>query len=187
MKHHTEYEVGTEKHYESIIRFIYDQVRVHTFLLQYYGLDDLVQIASLDYRKACNKFDESKGYSFLTWYGRIIDNRMKMLMRKFNTFNGVRSQTVSLDLHFGDKDNLSIMDFYPDNNTPEKLILDKERIEFVLDMIDNHKHSRVLWLHFVEGITQTRVAKEVGMSQPHVTRVCNKFKVELRKEVNECA
>ena len=71
-----------------------------------------------------------------------------------------------------------------DEDEGYELIDDKLALEGVLPQLDERERL-ILRLRFVEDLTQSQIAEEIGVSQMHVSRLLTRTLAELREGLEE--
>lgn len=92
--------------------------------------------------------------------------------------------TVSLDAPVSQEEDEgdTIMDLQPDEDEDIAGTEDRVLLQRAMQALQGQQR-RILELRFNEGKTQTEIAKEIGVSQMHVSRLMRRALGELRKEL----
>jgi RNA polymerase sigma-B factor len=92
---------------------------------------------------------------------------------------------LSLDRPVGrDEDEAPAAEWVGDEDAGFELVEDKLALEEVLPHLDERERT-VLRLRFVEDLTQSQIAEQIGHSQMHVSRILRRALDKLRAEVAE--
>ena len=133
--------------------------------------EDMSQSGLIGLWKACMKFDESKGYEFATFAVPAIRNEIYMYVRK----NIQKApDTISLETPMGDE-GLTLAD----------MIEGKSVYDICWVTTDNRLDSRqkTVCEYLAQGYTNTKIAKIIGVSQPHVSKIIKKIGEILKEDV----
>lgn len=164
---------------------------VHRYENKGIEYEDLFQTASLGMWKAIRKFDPSLGYQFSTLAVRCMFGDISKLFRDKRKFGAIVDDVSVLSLYKPiyqgkDGDFIDIEDTVLD----DKVVIDDEMLEKELKEIleefidlkykDNVIYRRVIEFH-LKGLTQMKISKKVGVSQPHVSRIIRKFQQDFKK------
>jgi RNA polymerase sigma-B factor len=84
----------------------------------------------------------------------------------------------------GEEDESPASEWIGDEDAGFELIEDKLALEGVLPHLD-HRERMVLQLRFVEDLTQSQIAEQIGHSQMHVSRILRRTLEKIREEVAE--
>lgn len=133
--------------------------------------DDFKQIARLGIWKACLRYDETKG-KFSTYAVPAIENEIKRELRKMSR----KPIETSLDALIRDADELTI----------SEVCMSEQDVEFIdtafvgKELTDRQK--RILSLLY-DGMVQTEIAKEIGISQTMISREVAKIRNVAQKYI----
>lgn len=97
---------------------------------------------------------------------------------------------VSLeDIIFSDDDDMPLMGTIEDEKSPspEKLLQDKEEVEYLAKALDNinEKDKMVLSLYYYEGLTLKEIGKVLEVSESRVCQLHSRAIMHLRKELKK--
>jgi RNA polymerase sigma-B factor len=94
--------------------------------------------------------------------------------------------TTSLDAPVSQEDSEgdTILDMQAEESSPIEGIEDKILLQSAIGGLDDQQ-QRILRLRFNEGKTQTEIAKDIGVSQMHVSRLLRRAIDDLRRELRE--
>jgi len=91
--------------------------------------------------------------------------------------------TLSLDAPEGAEDRAaSVIETLGDYDEGLATVEDRESIRPLLDLLDE-RSRRILGLRFFQGMTQSQIATEVGISQMHVSRLLSRALETLREKL----
>ncbi len=82
----------------------------------------------------------------------------------------------------GDEDEAPATEWVGDEDAGFELVEDKLALEEVLPHLDERERT-VLKLRFVDDLTQSQIAEQIGHSQMHVSRILRRALDKLRAEV----
>lgn len=126
--------------------------------------------------KALNTFDESKGFTFITYCGRCVTNEIQMFLRKKKSRI---CNTVSMSEKIPDNEDICIEDMIEDMKlSVEDEIIFNDLEGNMIDFVDK-KFSRIERETFKlkyknPELTQKEIANELGVSQSYISRVIKK-------------
>jgi RNA polymerase sigma-B factor len=148
-------------------------------------LEDLVQVGSVGLIKAVDRYDPSRGSS-LTAYAvpTIVGEIRRHLRDGTQPLRVPRAQralgpvrTVPLDVESGAA---------PDAAAERRLELGEERILLASGMRTlARRERRIVQLRYYGGLSQRRIAAELGLSQVHVSRLLRESLGKLRAEIGQ--
>ena len=84
----------------------------------------------------------------------------------------------------GEEDESPASEWVGDEDEGYELVDDKLALEGVLPQLDERERL-ILRLRFVEDMTQSQIAEQIGHSQMHVSRILRRALDKLRAEVAE--
>ena len=88
----------------------------------------------------------------------------------------------SIDKEMYSKDSAyTLMDLAEDDTNIEETILNKIMVQQLMDMLES-KERKIINLRYFKNKTQSQVAKEMGMTQVHVSRLEKKILNSMRNE-----
>ncbi|MFZ1361999.1 MAG: RNA polymerase sigma factor SigF [Candidatus Nanopelagicales bacterium] len=85
-----------------------------------------------------------------------------------------------------DEGNATLMDTLGDDDEAIDLIVNRETLRPLLDALDDRERTIII-SRFFKNQTQAQIAKEVGVSQMHVSRLLNSALAQLREGLEEDA
>ena len=137
--------------------------------------DDFQQIARLGLLKACLRYDETKG-KFSTYAVPAIENEIKRELRKISR----KPIETSLDALIRDTSDDA------DKLTISGICKGEQDIEFIdttwVDKELTDRQKRILSLLY-DGMVQTEIAKEIGISQAMISREVSKIRNIAQKYI----
>ncbi|MHC1683724.1 MAG: sigma-70 family RNA polymerase sigma factor [Clostridiaceae bacterium] len=159
-------------------RYTYDEIYG-------FGLDGLV--------RAAQGFDKSRGIKFSTYasrciYGEILD---KIRDDKFYPFNKNRNErlkcmntlvSVNALVNSEETNKVQHLDRFGDTKTTDKLI-NKLLVEEALSLLSND-YKEIINLRFFKELSQTEVARIIGVNQIKVSRLERKAINIIREKWN---
>ena len=134
--------------------------------------EELFQMGCVGLVKAGKRFDPNRGFKFATYASHIIENEWKQSYRR------KRINTISLEELI--TDNLKLSDMLVDKNIQNGIYVEEIFLKTIEEFSDRDK--RIINLDMC-GIKQVDIAKELKISQPQVSRVMNKFREKIKKEL----
>lgn len=143
--------------------------------------EDMFQIGVIGLIKAINTFDTTKGYEFSTYSSVIVRNEMLMEIRK----NKKSIKTaISLDgnVDLGNGESISYMEVIADGKHYDEDVINSVLVQQIFEKL-NFREKRI-FIMFLKGIPQSKIAAELGISQAQVSRIISsmgKIKQKGRK------
>ena len=137
--------------------------------------DDFQQIARLGLWKACLRYDEAKG-KFSTYAVTAIENEIKRELSKMSR----KPIVISLDTSIRDtSDDADIL-------TISEVCISEQDVEFIdttwVDKELTDRQKRILSLLY-DGMTQTEIAKEIGISHTMISQEVSKIRNIAQKYI----
>lgn len=155
-----------------------------------YGMDwnDVFSIACLGLMRASRSFDpeRSRPSTYLTFCceTEVLQELRRQRSKSRNAFRTVSMQEVCGRNRRGDE--LYIEDMLVSGEpTPEDAVLDRcleERVQSALEHKTTPKQKRVLSLR-MQGLSQNEIARTVGCSQTHVSRIMSQIRRRVMEEI----
>lgn len=134
--------------------------------------EDIKQVALLGLWKAVLTY--KKPYAFSTYAYRVIANEINFYLRNKRE----QINCISLETEIGD--NITIADTIQDDID---YIEQAETLASINDEIKKLQgKERVVFEMRLEGKTQQKIAKEMQISQPYVSKIAKKIKEKLKEE-----
>ncbi len=144
----------------------------------------------------------------LNRYNEVIEALQKKLLREPSYDEVARELKMSLeevgeiesyinyisvasleDIIFSDDDDMPLMGTIEDEKSPspEKLLQDKEEVEYLAKALDNinEKDKMVLSLYYYEGLTLKEIGKVLEVSESRVCQLHSRAIMHLRKELKK--
>lgn len=136
--------------------------------LQRADWEDLLQVGKIGLLKAIRNFDPSKGYSFSTFAVSCIKWEAWAHLRNLKDLRRVRQfHFLSLERSLTDEGDSSFRNIISADDDVTAVMVD----EFLQRL---PKREKTLVLYRLRGATQSEVAKRLGLSQAHVSRLLQK-------------
>lgn len=141
---------------------------------------------------AAKTFDRQKNIHFSTYATACIYNALVMYMRSLNKKRQIT--TTSYFEPVPSAENLTQLDTLTTGETPESSYIRKEYIAMCYDAIDrvinsmatpSQKAAITTWIDSNCTMSQSAIAKQVGLSQAQVSRIIRVFKYQVKKELEE--
>lgn len=126
--------------------------------------DDFLQEGRIAILRCINAYDY-RG-RFTTFVHTSIRNALYSFVKKMDLFGNMKNVELKLDVAEGDDDF---------SDKPLTMIDD------LIDNIEHHKNRDILKGYFLDGKTQTEVAKDLGVSQQWVNTIVNQYKKEIKE------
>ena len=146
-------------------------------------LDDLVQIGAVGLIKAVDRFDQSRGTSLLAYAVPTVLGEIRRHLR-----DGAQPVRVPRD-RAGQTPVRSVpldveAEAARDTAAERRLELGEERILIARGLRKlARRERRIVSLRYFGGLSQRRIAAELGLSQVHVSRLLNQSLGKLRAEI----
>lgn len=147
-------------------------------------LEDIQSVAYVGLCKAARDFDCGKGYKFSTLAYVAIAHEMEKEIRKYSRYKRrICNETLSLDVPIPGSDDVTLIDFIEsDELRPEEACVEDECFEIVNRAIRaslNERDKNVLRM-YLSGTRQFEIARQLGMSQPHVSVTLKRAYAKIR-------
>lgn len=152
-----------------------------------YTYEDVIQIGNVGALKAVNKFDESKGYKFITYMTHYVRGEIQHVLRdeKFHENYGRGTEKIinsSLDFIVSESSgkHLTMGDLVLSDDDSKEY----ERIE-LLDCISrlNEREKKVIYLFYFKEMNQPQIVKLLNSSRGKVSMALTTARRKLRKEM----
>lgn len=175
-------------------QLVIDNLNLVYYVLQQMGLydqrDEFYDVGLIGLVKAANNYDPSRGVKFCTSATVYIRNQILMEIRDNNqNKRKANFNTISLEtkLKNAGDENLTLGDYIASDFDVEKYLIEKEQIQSVIKAIAtlDSEEKQLLKYYICDDMTQIEIAKAIGMSQPHVSRLFKKIIKKLQEKVNE--
>ncbi len=144
--------------------------------------EDIYQVALMGLWKATEHFDENRGYAFSTFATRVITNEI------FIYFRHLKKNSNTKSIYTPIADNLCVEDVLKDENDYIEEVeecIDLIRVKEIVDKELEQKtmNTKIIQL-LMSGYTQGEVAKIIGVTQPHISRIKAKEEKRLQQIYN---
>jgi RNA polymerase sigma factor (sigma-70 family) len=157
--------------------------------------EDLYQEACIGFVKAYRKYDIKYGCQFSTLLTWEVRNALRNTYRDRNPRIGMllkgASRTAYLDEEIKSDDNKPILlrDRLEDKHDVEDSVITKVDLErFINKLPAKHKKIFRLIIANNDTISQQEIGKQLGFSQPHVSRVLSRYKRKFKEAggISQC-
>ena len=125
--------------------------------------DDFLQEGRIAILKCINAYDY-RG-RFTTFVHTAIRNALYSFVKKMDLFGNMKHLELKLEMA---------------DNSDELSMKPLTLMDDLIDNIENHKNKDILSRYFLQGKTQTEVAKDLGVSQQWVNTIVNQYKKEIK-------
>lgn len=136
--------------------------------------DDLFSVGSIGLMEAISGFDPHRGIKFSTYAVSVIFNRLRSWDRA-NTRHS-KHGSMSDPIPTSEDESLCFEDAISDSRNYEEEIVEKEYFRILvreLRKVLNTKELGILKYYFQHSMKQTQIAKLIGVSRPHTSRLLN--------------
>ncbi len=96
--------------------------------------------------------------------------------------SGARVESLQQIIYQGDGTDISLMDKIEEEENKNEKVLDKLFLEDALGQLEGEERQ-LLYLRYFQDMTQTAIAREMGMSQVQVSRLEKKILAKIRKKI----
>jgi RNA polymerase sporulation-specific sigma factor len=163
--------------YDKIVKFVIKDMRLG------YKFDELYDIATIGFVRGINSYDESKGFTYMTYLYECIKNEI-MKHLHYEKQKKKDAELVSLNMIIGENTELQDMlgydtDYIQDNYRDEILDIINDRISFMTkrqQLIVNHLYG----LNGYEQMTQSEIARKYGLTKQNIYLTNKKIIRQLR-------
>ena len=146
------------------------------------SIDEYYDVAAIGLCKAAIMFDAEKRYLFSTYACVVMENELKLVFR-----HNTNGKSIPLDkltyyqsvISDSDGKEIERLSFIPDNVDVESEVMTNEVAKRVYSTL-SEQDRRIIHM-FELGYKQKEIAKNVGCSQPHISRIKTKI-IKLLKE-----
>lgn len=140
--------------------------------------EDVMQEGYLGLWHACQNFDPDKGFAFSTYATNCILNTMRKFVKK--AFKHEESYSLDYTVDTGD-DEVVLQDIIGEKDYSYETDFIKSTLNKVLEKsTENAKGAFVLSM---KGVGQEDIAKQYNCSQPYVSKMLNRVKANIQKEL----
>lgn len=142
--------------------------------------DDLRSAAYLGLIKAAERFDESKGFKFSSLAGKIMQNEILQLIRKQKKHR----QCVSYDalMSRDGKEEITFLQLFGYEDPELERVENIGLYDFMMEDL-SEREKQVVDLVIIQGISQTDLAPQLGMSQSYVSRVRKRAVQKMKQKM----
>lgn len=167
---------------------------IMTLLRPYRGLDDyedLMQEAYIGFYKGIQAYNPSRGVLLTTFAYSCARNQVKMYLRKSNTKSrGAGERPMSLDTGDGTDDyrpDSLLAQVMTDSSEADaddeiyKATVFKAAIRVINEDLD--RDSRIVVYRFLQGVSQSKTATEISISQAQVSKLLKRAIERIREEL----
>jgi RNA polymerase sporulation-specific sigma factor len=168
-------------HHILINRFGYNQVDTPDY-------DEYVAVGLVGLNKAARYFKPEKGFAFMTFAHRVIENDVLMHLRRMKKFK--REISLHTPINYdGDGNALEIVDVLGCSEYGYEAIDAKEELKYILDHryeLFNKSENRLLDYILSLGedfdqVTQKEMQGALGISQSYIARMLAKIRSKTQK------
>jgi RNA polymerase sigma-B factor len=203
-RYHEEGDVGAR---EQLIERYMSLVRSLARRYSYRGeqLDDLVQIGAIGLIKAIDRFDVNRGVELTTyatpniigeikrhfrdrgWSVRVprglqeLNIQLSKLLEQLTVQHG-RSPTIPELAKAAGVTDEEVLEALGTEEHQYEVSEDRAVLEPGFRVLDE-RERKILHLRFFEGLTQSQIAQQVGISQMHVSRLIRRSLEKIREEI----
>ena len=154
-----------------------------------YDQDDLLQIAIIALIKSVDSFDYTRGYSFTSYAGRIINNELMMLWRKYKNLPIILNlEDAPLLVKSDDSISYTDMVSNPNINIEEDYIYEvtKSLILSKLDIL-SERNKNIICDYFGltnnQKISMQKLGIKYNLTQPSISRIIQKSLSKIKFEL----
>ena len=142
--------------------------------------------------KSILTYDKSTGNAFSTYAVCVIANTLRKHLRTLNKKRQLDVISYDISDGYDDSDGTFLDSIKHVEDTESTVMFHEfsEEVEAAFNRVhgalnDNHKKIIDLWYASDYKLTQSEIAKTLGLSQPTVSKVLSSFKYKLRLELEE--
>ena len=138
--------------------------------------DDLFQVGCIGLIKAVRSFDVLKGFTFATFATSVIRNEILMYLRREEN----RIKTSSLNRLISDENMYEVGDLIESDFSLDDEIVCRDLLKHLnveLGKLNARDRKVVIW--YISGKNQCYIAKQIGVSQSHVSRIIRGFREKV--------
>lgn len=161
-----------------------NQGLIYSFLMKKnLSIEEYYGVAAIGLCKAAEVYNETKG-AFSTVAYKCMLHCIAHELRKFKAIkrgNGQITLSYDVEIQNTDGDNCTLKDFIPNGDEFESLSCTKMVFKDIISSLKG-KECIVLYLH-LNGNTQNEIAKKLGISQPHASRLLNRCLIKLKEVI----
>jgi RNA polymerase sporulation-specific sigma factor len=161
---------------------------IHHLANKYFSMgftrDDIVSFCNTGYMKAYRSFDPSKGFLWITYASRCMENEIMMENRKVKRERLTLSTSMAAKTSEKDGNELTIGDLITNDEDVEILNDEIAAINEVFGIyLKKEQNERLLYIfneYFLKGRLQADIAAELNISQSIISRGYKKIVEKLR-------
>lgn len=154
------------------------------------SFDDVLQIAYIGLYDAIKTYDESKGFTFMTYAWRCINNRISKDAFRLKVVNSyIKLGSFSLDATINDDGETSLLEL---TGEEDESIEDMELREIQVRLFNrlSAEDRNMLIMRNVEGRALQEIGDKYGLSKERVRQkieyVSNQLKIQYMRECKKC-
>lgn len=166
-----------EKH----MSFAYKKSHLWNKRIKNMDYDSILDICLWGLCKAGKKFDFNRGIKFITFANVVIDNEIRMELRKENK---MRNTFYISDLMFEDEEGKIRLgnNISKDLSVPDNTNLVNEYMSLIEGLkLLTKREKKLIYLYIFENMTQKEIGKILGIRQSYVSRLHKKICRKLAK------
>lgn len=138
-------------------------------------LEDLVQIASIGMVKAFNSFKPEKNIKFATYAYMCMRNEILMVLRK------KQPKLISISSKIEEDSKITFEDMLVAKDNTEGTVA--FNLDFNKTLKNIKPRNKKIFNYFINGYSQSEIAKEMEISQAQVSRILKKIKTSIKKAI----
>lgn len=150
-----------------------------------YTYDELESTAYMGLIKAANNFDESKGFKFTTYAMPTIKGEIQRMFREDKWYfvkRNVPQEMLSLNFVIDSENNTEMQETLADEENIEENSINFVLVSELFKLL-TPREKQVIYLYYYMNLSQSEISKNMGMSQPNVSRIMTKSLKKMRKIV----
>ena len=144
--------------------------------------DDIYQEIAISFIKALRNFDHKRRIKFITYFAHIAKTDLLVIRRKYNgNKRKIYKFTTSLDkvVYNKDRGEVRLMDLLVDEEDLEQRYISENFLYDCIDKLD--KEERELLEQVINDLSQSVIAKGMGISQAYLSKKLKKIRKRLRE------
>ena len=150
-----------------------------------YTYDELESTAYMGLIKAANNFDESKGFTFATYAMSTIIGEVKRMFRDDKWYfvkRNVPQKMLSLNFVIDNTNNIEMQETLIDEGNVEENLINSVLVSELFKLL-TPREKQVIYLYYYMDLSQSEISKNIGMSQPNVSRTIKNSLKKMRNEL----
>ena len=171
-----------------LVPFIVNKYFKNNTLMAY---EDKIGYGNIGLIKAVNRYSEDKGKfsTYASWMIRgEIGNAIRDKVGKIGSKHDKNNGTAEIPTPFSFYENIINKETDKDvvYEIPVESFEDDKINKIIINSVlskFNSEYKNIFYKHYFEGKTSNRIAKEIGKSQPTVSRRLNVIKKEIKNEI----